>query len=177
MGQTEIDLFAYRLFNHLPAFHPWKPGQNSLALDAVQQIFSNKNLYAFSLFSLIHRVLRKVESEKVHSLILIAPTWLSQTCQPELIHLSMKSFLLLPQHPNLLRNSQGETHSLLQNQTMRLAAWIITGKIWLRNQFQKGLQTLSFDKEKSVLTQIIVFPGISGLAGVIKRKLIHLNVL
>ena len=89
----------------------------------------------------------------------------------------MKNFLLLPQHPNLLRNPQGETHSLLQNQTMRLAAWIITEKIWLRNQFQKGLQTLSFDKEESILTQIIVFPGISGLAGEIKRKLIHLNVL
>ena len=28
-----------------------------------------------------------------------------------------------------LKNPQGETHALLQNQTMRLAAWIITGNI------------------------------------------------
>ena len=89
----------------------------------------------------------------------------------------MKNPLLLPQHSNLLRNSQGETHPLRQNQTMRLAAWIITGNIWLRKEFQKGLQTLlSFYQEERVLTQIIVRRGISGLAGVINRKLIHFDV-
>ena len=51
----------------------------------------------------------------------------------------MKNSLLLPQHPNLSRNPQGEKHTLLQNQTMRLAAWIITGNIWLRKEFLKGL--------------------------------------
>ena len=60
----------------------------------------------FPPFSLIHRVLRKVELEKVPSLILIAPTWQSQTWYPELFRLSMKNPLLLPQHPNLLRNPQ-----------------------------------------------------------------------
>ena len=60
---------------------------------------------------------------------------------------------------------------------MRLAAWIITGNIWLRKEFQKGLQTLSFHQEERILTQIIVHPGISGLAGVIKTKLIHFDVL
>ena len=148
----------------------------SLALDALQQTWSHKHLYAFPPFSLIHRVKRKVELEKVPSLILIAPTWQSQTWYPELIRLSMKNPLLLPQHSNLLRNSQGETHPLRQNQTMRLAAWIITGNIWLRKEFQKGLQTLSFYQEERVLTQIIVRPGISGLPGVINRKLIHFDV-
>ena len=131
----------------------------------------------FSPFSLIHRVLRKVELEKVPSLVLIAPTWQSQTWYPELIRLSMKNPLILPQHSNLLRNTQGETHNLLQNQTIRLIAWIITDNIWLRKEFQKGLQTLSFHQEERVLTQIIVRPGISGLAGVINRKLIHFYVL
>ena len=131
----------------------------------------------FSPFSLIHRVLRKVELEKVPSLVLIAPTWQSQTWYPELIRLSMKNPLLLPQHSNLLRNPQGETHNLLQNQTMRLIAWIITSNIWLRKEFQKGLQTFSFHQEERVLTQIIVRPGISRLAGAINRKLIHFDVL
>ena len=85
--------------------------------------------------------------------------------------------LLLPQHPNLLRNSQRQTHTLLQYQRMRLAAWIITGNIWRKKEFQEGLQILSFHQEERVLTQIIVRPGISGLAGVIKRKLIHFDVL
>ena len=74
------------------------------------------------------------------------------------------------------RNPQGETHTLLQNQIMRLPAWIITGNIWLRREFQKGLQTLSIHQEERVLTQIIVRPRISGLTGVINGKLIHFNV-
>ena len=68
-------------------------------------------------------------------------------------------------------------HPLLQNQTMRLAACIITGNIWLRKEFQKGLQTLSFHQEERVLTKIIVRLGISGVAGVINRKLIHFDLL
>ena len=60
---------------------------------------------------------------------------------------------------------------------MRLAAWIITVNIWLKKEFQKGLQTLSFHEEERVLTQIIVRPGISGLAGVINRRLNHFDVL
>ena len=108
---------------------------------------------------------------------MIAPTWQSQTWYPELIRLSIKNLLLLPQHPNLLTNPQGETNTLLQNQTMRLAAWIITGNIRLRKEFKKRLQTLSCHQEERVLTQNIVRPGISWLAGVINRKLIHFDVL
>ena len=132
-------------------------------------------LYAFHTFLLVHSALRKVELDKIPSLILIAPTWQSQTWYLELIHLSLKNLLLLSQHPNLLRNPQGEAHPLLQNQTMRLAAWIITSTISLRKEFQKGLQT--FFQEERVLNQIVVCPGIVGLAGVINRRLIHFDVL
>ena len=75
--QPGIDLFASRLSNQLPAYYSWKPDPNSLVFDAFQQIWSHKHLYAFSPFSLVHRVLRKVELEKVPSLILIAPNWQS----------------------------------------------------------------------------------------------------
>ena len=60
---------------------------------------------------------------------------------------------------------------------MRLAVWIITGNIRLRKEFQKGLHPLSFHQEDRVLTQIIVCPGMSGITGVINRKLIHFDVL
>ena len=113
VGQQKIDLFPSRLSNHLPAYYSWKLDPDSLALDALQQTWSHKHLYAFPPFSLMHRVLRKVDLEKVHSVILITPIWQSQTWYPEVIRLSMKNRLLLPQHPNFLRNPQGETHSLL----------------------------------------------------------------
>ena len=80
---------------------------------------------------------------------------------------------ILPPHSNLLRKHP----PFFKNKTMGLAAWIITGNIWLKKEFQKGLQILSFHEEERVLTQIIVRPGISGLAGVINRRLIHFDVL
>ena len=175
--QPEIDLFTSRLSNQLPAYYSWKPDPSSLVLDALKQTWSHKHLHAFPPFSLIHRVLRKVDLEKVPSLILIAPTWQSQTWYPELLPLSIGNPLLLPQHSHHLRNPQGEAHTLLQNQRMRLTAWIFTGNICLRKEFQRGFQTLSFHQEERVLSQIIVLPGISGLAGVINRKLIHFDVL
>ena len=61
VDQPEIDLFASRLSNQLPAYYSWKPDPNSLVLDALQQTWSHKHLYAFPPFLLIHRVLRKVE--------------------------------------------------------------------------------------------------------------------
>ena len=60
---------------------------------------------------------------------------------------------------------------------MSLGAWIITGNIWIRKEFQKGFQTLSFHQEERVLPQIIVRPGISGLAGVINGTMIHFDVI
>ena len=73
VGQSEIDLFASRLSNQLPAYYSWKPDPNSLALDALQETWYHKHLYNFSPFSLIHRVLKKVGLGKVSSLTLIAP--------------------------------------------------------------------------------------------------------
>ena len=70
----------------LPAHYLWKPDQTSLALDTLQQTWSHKHLYAFPPFSLIRKVLRKTELEKVPSFILIAPTWQSQAWYPELIY-------------------------------------------------------------------------------------------
>ena len=152
VDQPEIVLFTSRSSNQLPAYYSWKPDPSSLILRTLHQTWSHKYLYTLPPFSLIHRVLRKVELEKVSSLILIAPIWQSQTSYTELICLSIKNLLLLPQHPNLLRNPQWEIHTLLQNQTMRSAAWIITGNIWVKKEFQKEFQTLSFQQEVKLLT-------------------------
>ena len=74
-----IFLFVPRLSNQLSAYYSWKPDPNSLALDALEQTWSNKHLYAFTPISLINSVLGEVELEKDPSLILTEPTWQSET--------------------------------------------------------------------------------------------------
>ena len=73
--KSEIDLLASRLSNQLPSFYSWKPDPNSLGTDALQQKWYHKSRYAFPPFALIRKVLKKVEEEKVPSIIIVAPTW------------------------------------------------------------------------------------------------------
>ena len=77
--KLEIDLFSSRLSNQLPSYYPWKPNPNGLGTDAFQQKCCHKSLYAFPSFALIQKVLKKVEEEKVTSLIIVTPAWQTQT--------------------------------------------------------------------------------------------------
>ena len=173
MGQPEIDLFAWRLSHQLPVYIAWKADPPSLGTDAMQQIWSHKLLYAFTPSALIPRVLRKVEEDQVNMMILITPTWQTQVWFPELLRLSIAKPLLIPNHKFLLTNPQAEVNPLVQNQTLRLAAWKVSGKSCLRKEFRKQLPFLSQVQGGMAQSLITIRPGGSGLAGVLKRKLIH----
>ena len=86
--KSEIDLFASRLSNLLPSYYSWKPDPNSLDTDGLQQKWYHKSVYTFPPFALIHKVLKKVDEEKVPSLIIVTPTWQNQRWYPELLRLS-----------------------------------------------------------------------------------------
>ena len=53
----------------------------------------------------------------------------------------------------------------------------MTGSTCLRKKFQKNLKNLSSHQVERELAQIICWSGISGLAGMIKRQLIHFDEL
>ena len=140
--KPEIDLFASRLSNQLPSYYSWKSDPNSHGTGALQQKRYDKSLYAFPPFALIYKVLKKVEEEKVPSLIIVIPTWQTQKWYPELLRLSVRNPIILPLKGDLLKDPQNQQYPLIQNRTMQLAVWVISGSIWLRKEYQKGLQTL-----------------------------------
>ena len=84
---------------------------NSLGTDALQQKWYHKSLYAFLPFVLIHKVLKKEEEEKVPSLIIVTPTWQTQSWYPELLRLSVRNLIILPLKEDLLTRPQ--TNSIL----------------------------------------------------------------
>ena len=53
----------------------------------------------------------------------------------------------------------------------------MTSSTCLRKEFQKNLENLSSHQVERELTQIICWSEISGLAGMIKRQLIHFDEL
>ena len=76
--------------------------------------------YAFPPFSLIGRVLRKVEVDQA-TLLVVAPVWQGQPWFPKLLQLSIRNPILLPFQKDMLKNPRGESHPLLLNSSLRLA--------------------------------------------------------
>ena len=91
--------------------------------------------------------------------------------------MSIEKPLLLPHYPHLLLNDQAQTHPLITNKTLRLAVWTVSGKGCLQQEFQRGLPSLFQVQGDKVHYQITICPGQSGLAGVVREKLIHIDVL
>ena len=85
--------------------------------------------------------------------------------------------ILLPKTPLLLKTPVGETHPLVKNGTLQLAAWIISGKHCVTQAYQKQLPNLSQNVADPHLQKITNQPGKSGLAGALGEKLIPFNVI
>ena len=60
---------------------------------------------------------------------------------------------------------------------MQLAVWVVSGSVWQRKEYQKGLQILLSHQEEKVLSQRTLRTGISALAGVLNKKLIQFDVM
>ena len=126
-GKPEIDLFASRNNNKLLKYFSWRPDPGAIGIDAFSQKWNHTLLYAFPPFSVINRVLQKIEQEAAN-VILIAPMWPTQPWFPHLLHLLTREPVLLPTSPHLLsqpHNTQ-EIHPLWKK--LRLMACLLSGK-------------------------------------------------
>ena len=72
-GTPDIDLFASRVSHQLPCYISWKLDPFSKGRDAFQISWKYLKGYAFPPFSLIGRVLRKVQTDQAQ-LLLVTPT-------------------------------------------------------------------------------------------------------
>ena len=176
-GFPEIDLFASRLSHQIPTYFAKKPDPRNHAIHAFQQNWSHKLLYAFPPFCMIPKVLNKTLREQVPKLLLINPAWTTQVWYPKILNMSIKSPILLPWRKDLLKNPKGGIHPVVQNRTLKLVAWMVSGLDCRRSEFQRQLPTLSPGQEDHILMQIMRRPRESGLAGVPEGKLIHFLVI
>ena len=74
---------------------------------------------------------------------------------PEAIRMSIQQPILLTWRRDLLKSSKGEIHPLVQNKTIKLVAWTVSGLDYNRKEFQGRLPTLSLNQEDQVLTEIM----------------------
>ena len=76
-----------------------------------------------------------------------------------------------------LSKPTGGVHSLIAKRALRLPVWTISGKDYLRREFQKQLPNLLQVQDKKVHNQITVSPGECWLAGVINNRLMHFDMM
>ena len=171
-GPCQIDLFANRLNAQLPAFFSWKLDPQGLASDAFQQAWNTGRNYAFPPFCLIMKTLAKLREEG-GNLILITPVWPTQPWYPVLLDMSIAPPVLLPQVPKLLTNPVGDLHPLVQNKTLFLAAWHVSNNQSQQEAYRTGLTNSFWHLGDQAQIQCTIQPGVNGIAGVRRGKLIH----
>ena len=91
--------------------------------------------------------------------------------------MSIETPVILQRINILLRDLLWKEHSLFTNETLRLVAWKISGRDYLRHEFRKQLPVLLLTQEEVYLQEITNHPGERGLAGVVGDKLIQFRVI
>ena len=77
-GRPEIDMFASRLTKQIPVYASWLPDLESSFIDAFTINWNNIFIYAFPPFSIIWRMLQKIQ-EECKKAIVIVPLWTTQS--------------------------------------------------------------------------------------------------
>ena len=116
--------------NQSPAsrFYSYKPHPEAEAIDALIQPWAGELEYAFPPFNLVARCLWKVIHEGA-TITLVCPVWPTQSWYAQLLPLVVATPILLPTTAGLLMGPQGQEHPLVNNKTLLLAGWRVSGKI------------------------------------------------
>ena len=159
-GPFDVDLFTARHNKQLKRFFSFRPDPEAEAVDALAQPWMNIRPYAFPLFI------------GVQEIVIIALVWQGQPWFPPLIESLIDFPTLLPQAHNLLANPAGDPHSLVVRNRLYLAAWRLSGAQSRIREFQERLSKSYAPHGEEVQRNPILQPGESGVAGVVRGRLI-----
>ena len=163
-GPFSIDLFASRTNAQLPAYCSWRPDPSAQTVDALSIPWGDHLAYMFPPFSLIMRCLEKTRSEQATA-ALIAPVWQNQLWYPFLLRSLIDLPILLPPVHDILLNPEGQTHPLVGQGHLPLAAWLISGDPSALMDFQTELSSSFGSHGATPRSQHTLQHGDCGTAG------------
>ena len=122
--QPDIDLFATRLNNKSTKYVSWKPDPFALAVDAFTMNWGSFRPYMFAPFSVITKILQKIEMDQVNDVIMIVPLWTTQPWFSKLLRMLICCPFLIPREAETLLHPVREEHGIprLQLMACRLSA-------------------------------------------------------
>lgn len=147
-GKFQIDLFASRLNKQLNQFASWKPDSDALYVDAFSFNWHKFYFYAFPPFSLIARVLQKVQMDQAEGIIIV-PHWPTQHWYTKVLSMTTDTPRLLPMGKNLLTLPEDPqlVHPLYRK--LQLVACRVSGNASKVARFQTTLPPYSWHHGKS----------------------------
>lgn len=174
-GKPNLDMFASRLNKQLDRFVSWKNDPDAEFIDAFSMIWTDIYFYAFPPFSLIPRLLAKLQEEESEC-ILIAPIWITQTWFPVVMGMLIDSPYIIPKEPNLLTlPGTQKVHPL--DKKLFLMACRLSGKTYKTETFRQGLPESSWPHGGRELNDSITSIFENGFRTVIKNRLVVFKFL
>lgn len=138
-----VDLFASRLNHQLEKYVTHRPEPNALAIDAFTLTWQNEIYFMFPPFSLIPRILQKVEEDGTEA-VLVAPLWRTQSWWPCLLRLIQgQSYIIKQTDKSLyLPHKPEEKHPLKK---LKLGVFCISGQNSKKKEFhaKQGISSYS----------------------------------
>ena len=132
----DIDLFASRLNKQLKKYVTWFPDPEAVASDAFSFSWQSYSPYIFPPFSLVPRILQKIEEEKVSKVLMIVPMWPSQPWFPRLLECIIDYPVRLPFCHDLLRLVHNNQKHTMNMRKLFLVACVISGSLSKREEFE-----------------------------------------
>ena len=170
--QPDIDLFASRINKQMNSYVTWFPDPEAVASDAFSISWKNYLPYIFPPFSIIARILQKIEEEQVRMALMIVPTWPSQPWFPRLLDCLVDYPVILPFCHDLLRLVHNNQKHPLNLRKLFLVACVVSGIPSERKEFQNQLEISSLNHGESLPQNNTSILGGNGVFGVIHKKLI-----
>ena len=125
LGRPNLDLFATAENRKLPVFCSRTHHPQAWATDALALSWDGFDAYAFPPFSVVHKVLLKMQSSRTR-VLLVAPNWPRQPWFPLLLHMLTDLPVELPPVPDLVSQDRGRVfHPRVQD--LHLTAWRLSG--------------------------------------------------
>ena len=172
----DVDLFASRLNNNNRKYISYRSDPGAQAVNAFTIPWGNLQFYAFPPFSIILKVLRKVNSEIATGLIVV-PHWPIQSWWPFLTDMLIAKPIILPRKPDLLYlpSEPQRIHPL--SKTMRLLLSKVSGDYSRVRDFRTQLQVLSCNPGEMVPGNSTLRICDSGNSTVVSGRLIPFQQL
>ena len=156
-----IDLFASRINKQLTKYVSWQPDPQALAVDAFTIDWNDNLNFIFSPFSMLNRVLGKLETDKAEAIVIV-PLWPTQSWFAKMLHLLTEPPRLLPRGRKqlILPFDPERTHPLWRK--MQLLACRLSGDNLRNKEFRRNLRLSSSSHGNQPLGSNIIHTSKNG---------------